>query len=73
MRASSASHRLGPQTAILEIRSAIGLLTRFPVGVAETARTGSAAFALVGAGLGFGSAVEVAFAASLVAQAVTLR
>lgn len=59
MRASSASHQLGPQTAILEIRSAIGLLTRFPVGVAETARTGSAAFALVGAGLGFVAATPV--------------
>lgn len=59
MRAASASHRLGPQTASLEIRSAVGLLTRLPAGVAGSGRTGSAAFALVGAGLGLLGALPV--------------
>jgi len=59
MREWFGSHRLGPRTAILEIRSATGLLTRFPVAGAETGRTGSAAFALVGAGLGLLAATPI--------------
>jgi adenosylcobinamide-GDP ribazoletransferase len=54
------AHRHGPRTVLREIRSATGLLTRFPVAKAGgTARTGSAAFALVGAGLGLLAATPI--------------
>lgn len=59
MRAWFRSHRFGPGAAVLEIRSAAGLLTRLPVAGAGTARTGSAAFALVGAGLGLLAATPI--------------
>ncbi len=39
-------------TVPLELRSALSLLTRLPGGAADSSRTGSAAFGLVGAGLG---------------------
>lgn len=48
-----------PRQAGPEVRSALSLLTRLPVRAAASSRTGSAAFALIGGGLGLSSAIPV--------------
>lgn len=48
-----------PRQAVPEVRSALSLLTRLPVRATASSRTGSAAFALIGGGLGLVSAVPV--------------
>ena len=47
------------------VRSAVALLTRFPVATAETDTPGAAAFGLVGAGVGLVGAIPFVLAGSL--------
>jgi adenosylcobinamide-GDP ribazoletransferase len=50
------------------VRSAVALLTRFPVATAETDAPGAAAFGLVGAGVGLVSAIPFALIAGPLAE-----
>jgi adenosylcobinamide-GDP ribazoletransferase len=48
-----------PARVVAEVRAAIGLLTRIPVPNVRDDRSGAAAFALIGAGIGLGGAVPM--------------